>query len=50
MNRDTVRDIELLANKIANLLKNENPYITVAITDSYIKITEDKYGFIVKGD
>ena len=50
MNRDTVREIELLANKIANLLKNEDPYTTVTITDSQIKIIEDKYGFKVKGD
>ncbi|MBS6601201.1 MAG: hypothetical protein ACLR02_02550 [Clostridium sp.] len=43
-----IRDITTLANKIAEILQQEDPYTTVIIKDSQIKIVRDEYVFSVK--
>lgn len=43
-----IRDITTLANKIAEILQQEDPYTTVIIKDSQIKVVRDEYVFSVK--
>ena len=43
-----IRDITTIANKIAEILQQEDPYTTVIIKDSQIKIVRDEYVFSVK--
>ncbi len=47
MKKNVVEKIKNLGEEIATLLKEENPYTSVIITDNKIRIVEDLCGFPV---